>query len=130
MCSPSRLDKDALKYFVFASTRMGWINCDRFWEIEEEAKTNFVVRTTGAEDSKVQIVFNDINSIMNGTRDGEHMVFYNVPKGRSIKVVGIQYANGSPTMATAETTIDDAGFELTAFHAFTLGELEQALNRQ
>jgi hypothetical protein len=122
-----KMDKDELEYYLFSATNMGWINCDRFWNIDEEKKTNFVVTTPGSQDTKVQIVFKDINSLMTGTYQGGQYVFNNVPLGRQIKVIGISYANGKPTLGAAETTIGKAGFELTAFKEFSLDDLEKEL---
>jgi len=125
-----QLDRTALDYYMFSATKMGWINCDRFWDIDEEEKTDFVVTTQTPTDTKVQIVFKDINSIMTGTYKDGQLVFNNVPLGRQVKVIGISYANGKPTMGVAETTIDKNGFELTAFSEFSLDDLEKELNEK
>ncbi len=122
------LDKTALDYYMFSATKMGWINCDRFWEIDDEDKTDFIVTTQNPKNTKVQIVFKDINSIMTSTFMDGKLVFKNVPLGRLIKVIGISYANGKPTMGVAETAIDKDGFELTAFNEFSLDDLEKELN--
>jgi hypothetical protein len=123
-----QLDKTALDYYMFSATKMGWINCDRFWDIDEEEKIDFIVKTQTPNDTKVQIVFKDIKSIMTGTYKNGKLVFKNVPQGRQIKVIGISYSNGKPTMGVAETTIDQNGFELTAFKEFSLDDLEKELN--
>jgi hypothetical protein len=123
-----KMDRNAVDYYVFAVTKMDWINCDRFWNMDAEEKTDFIVSTPTAKDAKVQIVFNDINSIMAGTYKKGRFVFNNVPLGRRIKVIGIGYANGKPTMSVDQTTIDNDGFELNAFKEFSLDDLEKELN--
>jgi hypothetical protein len=122
-----KMDKNALDYYMFAVTEMGWINCDRFWDTDDP-KIDFIVKTKAPGDAKVQLVFQDINSIMTGKYKNGHIVFNNVPVGRKVKVIGINYANGKPAMATAETTVNKAGFELSTFREFTLDELERELN--
>jgi hypothetical protein len=123
-----QLDKTAMDYYMFSVTKMGWINCDRFWDINEEQKTDFFVTTQSPKETKIQIVFKDINSIMTGIYKDEKFVFENVPLGRQVKVIGISYLNGKPTMGVSETTIDKDGFELNAFKEFTLDDLEKELN--
>ncbi|MGE0634971.1 MAG: hypothetical protein AB7P01_00915 [Bacteroidia bacterium] len=123
-----KLDKGALEYYTFSVVKLGWINCDRFWDTQDE-KINFVVNTPDIKNTKVMIVFSDINSIMNGYAEGGKMMFSNVPLNRKIKVIGISYANGKPTMTTLFTTIQKQNFELTGFKEFTLAELEQQLNK-
>jgi hypothetical protein len=125
-----QLDRTALDYYMFSATNMGWINCDRFWDLDEEEKTDFFVSTQAPKDTKIQIVFKDINSIMTGTHKDGKLVFNNVPLGRKVKVIGISYANGKPTLGVAETTIDQNGFELTAFNEFSLDDLEKELNEK
>jgi hypothetical protein len=122
-----KMDKNALDYYMFAVTEMGWINCDRFWDTDDP-KIDFIVKTKAPGDAKVQLVFQDINSIMTGKYKNGQLVFENVPVGRKVKVIGINYANGKPAMATAETAVNKDGFELSTFREFTLDELERELN--
>jgi len=124
-----KMDKNALDYYMFSATKMGWINCDKFWDIDEEKKTNFVVKIASPKDAKVQIVFKDIKSIMTGAYEDGQVVFRNVPLGKKIKIIGINYSNGKPTMALKETTIDKNGVNLTAFKEFSIDELETELNK-
>jgi hypothetical protein len=121
-----QLDKTALDYYMFSATKMGWINCDRFWDTDEE-KIDFIV--TAPKDAQIQLVFKDIKSIMTGTYKDGQLVFRGVPLGRQIKIIGISYANGKPAMGVAETTIDKDGFELMGFKEFSLDELETELNK-
>ena len=77
--------------------RLGWINCDRFYEIPEKDKTN-VSFTFSPKDSvacaKVFLVFQDINSLMeilyrnaqNSYLDDE---FRNIPINRKVKLIAI-----------------------------------------
>lgn len=72
-------------------SKLGWINCDRFYNEEEKITMNFKIRSK--EEIHVYVVFHNINSvmpakkIMNGvyTIDG-------IPKGKNISIVAI-YSN-------------------------------------
>lgn len=122
------MDKNVLDLYIFSATQMGWINCDRFWEIDDDRKTDFVITSHSSAEAKVQIVFKDINSIMNGVYQNGQFIFSNVPIGRQVKVIGISYANGKPTMAVAETAISKDSFKLDGFKEFSLSDLERELN--
>lgn len=124
-----KIDKNTLQYYMFSATEMGWINCDRFWDIEDDEKTDFIVKTFNPKETKIQIIFKDIKSIMTGTYENENIVFKNVPKGKEIKVIGISYSNGKPTLAIGESMTDSKDFELKNFQEFTLDELETELNK-
>jgi len=124
-----KLDKTALDYYLFSATKMNWINCDKFWNTPDE-KIEFFVKAKNTKDVKIQIMFTDINSIMNGTLKGDKFVFSNIPINRKIKVIGISYLNGKPTLSSALTKVDKDGFELTAFKEFSLDQLEEELNKK
>lgn len=124
-----KIDKGALDYYMFSVTKMGWINCDRFLDVTEEEKVDFIVKTEKPNDTKIQIVFDGIRGLMNGNLEGGQIVFNNVPANKKIKVIGISYSNGKPTMGIAETTIGKNSFELTGFKEFSLDQLEIELNK-
>tara|TARA_R110000868_G_C10866483_1_gene761930 strand:- start:58 stop:1491 length:1434 start_codon:yes stop_codon:yes gene_type:complete len=124
-----QIDPNALEYYMFSATEMGWINCDRFWEIEDSEKTDFIVKTNNPTETKIQIIFKDIKSIMTGTYENGVLVFKNIPKGKEVKVIGISYLNGKPTLAVGESMTDSKDFELKGFKEFSLDQLETELNK-
>lgn len=123
-----KLKRSDMDNYIFAATNMGWINCDRFWDLEDEKKTNFIVRTKNPENVTAQLVFDDIRSIMPAKLEDGKLIFQNVPIGRGVKIIGVSYANGKPTMGTLKATIDTVGVELVAFNEFTIEQLEAELN--
>lgn len=124
-----QIDPNALDYYMFSATEMGWINCDKFWDIEDNEKTDFIVKVNNPTETKIQIIFKDIKSIMTGTYENGVLVFKNIPKGKEIKVIGISYLNGKPTLAVGESMTDSKGFELKEFKKFSLDQLETELNK-
>jgi hypothetical protein len=123
-----KMDKGAMDVYMFSATQLGWINCDRFWNTPESEKTDLIVKNNNTNDSRVLIIFKDIKSIMQGNKQGDQMVFNNVPLNKKIKVIGISYANGKPTMSVSETTVSKSSFELAGYKEFSLDQLEKELN--
>lgn len=123
-----KIDQAELNFYTFAVTKLGWINCDRFLDMDASELTNFAVNTTSPNTADVRLIFKDLNSIMQGDYEDGKIVFANLPKGKAVKLVGISYADGKPMMATAETVVGEKGFELTGYKPFTLDEMEAALN--
>lgn len=124
-----KINKEDLDYFVFSAMKLDWINCDRFLETTDE-KIDFIVNAKVSKDSKVQLVFIDINSIMQGEIKGQTITFKNIPINRKVKLIGIDYANGKPTLAIDKTTTSKESYRLGNFKECTLSELESNLNRQ
>ena len=66
---------------------------------------------------------------MTGTYENGVLVFKNIPKGKEVKVIGISYLNGKPTLAVGESMTDSKDFELKGFKEFSLDQLETELNK-
>lgn len=123
----SKVDKAELNYYVLAASKFGWINCDRFWDIDDE-KIDFVVEVKNQSDVNLNLVFADINSIIPATKIGNNYVFKNVPVGREVKLIGIGYEGESAKLAVEKTKITNQGYKLSGFDNFKLTELEKELN--
>ncbi len=123
----SNIDNAELNYYVLAASSFGWINCDRFWETDDE-KIDYLVEVKNMNDVNLNLVFSDINSIMPATKVGNNYVFKNVPIGREVKLIGIGYNGESTTLAVNKTKITNKGFQLSGFKNFKLTELEKELN--
>lgn len=121
-----------LDNYVFAVTKLGWINCDRFLDIPEDQKIDFIVTSTESSEQKIRLIFENNGSertIMNGeTKDGE-TIFKNVPIGQQITVLGIGLKNGSPKLAKSKTKITKSPFTLSNYKEVDIVELESELNR-
>ena len=72
------------------TTRLGWINCDR-WTKSDIVKTNFSVPISEEEAIVVYLIFEDIQSILPfATRENDHFIFKNIPLGSKVSVVAIK----------------------------------------
>lgn len=125
-----KMNKDVLEHYMFSTTKLGWINCDRFWDLEDSKKTNLIVKVPNLKDTKVQLIFKEIKSILNGFQENGNIVFNDVPLNSQVKIIGISYRDGKPTMAIRETSIDSTIIELNEFKEFTLDQLKEQLNLQ
>ena len=123
----SKVDKAELNYFVLTASQFGWINCDRFWDINDE-KIDFVVSAKDYKELNLNLIFSDINSIMQATKVDDKYVFNDVPINRKIKLVGIGYEGDQIKLSENHTVISNEEFELSDFKKFSLTDLEKALN--
>ena len=122
-----KMGSEALNYSVLSSSRLGWINCDRFLDDTTE-KTDFIVNINGATGSLAFITFDDIKSIMRGEEKNGSFVFRNIPVNAKIKVIGIAYQEGKPLLSKMPANISKQPFTLSGFSEFSLNELEKQLN--
>lgn len=57
-------DGRALQGYVFAANAMGWINCDRFYDVPKAQQYEMIVQDPDTAKKHVYLVFNRINSMM------------------------------------------------------------------
>ena len=118
-------DQKAMEYYVFDLNNLGWINCDRFYEIPEEQKIVFRVNTPGSSD--VKIIFNDIQSIMNGASNGNETNFYNVPANVSVTIVAIRKVTGGFEVGSKKTLVSDRTENLEFDKVASADELKEKI---
>lgn len=117
----TNVDASTLDFFVFSSSELGWINCDRF--VEPDERVDYVVETT-SPDCSMSLVFTDINSVLKGVPDGDKVVFYDVPKGRSVKVVGIRSNNNNAEMGVVVSNTAKKSVKLNDFKPVGINALQ------
>ena len=72
--------------YLMKSTALGWINCDRFYDIEK--KTTLAVTADTSRKTYVAIVFTNIKSVMPGYYNKDNIAeFTGIPKGEDVKVL-------------------------------------------
>ncbi|MDQ3048811.1 MAG: hypothetical protein M3R27_14770 [Bacteroidota bacterium] len=84
-------ERARLSYYVLSASGLGWINCDRFYDVKE--KTDLAFTLKGNFKGYVGLVFTELNSVLPGdiVRQTENnVIFKNVPKG--MEVVALVYA--------------------------------------
>ena len=98
-------NKKALNKYIFNSTKMGWINCDRF--VDNVATTDLIVNTNDTLEATFCLVFKDINSVMNASiRDGG-IKFRNVPIGQTVNLIAFKKKDKEIFYASKTLTIEE-----------------------
>ena len=120
------IKKDELDYFIFASNEMGWLNCDRFEE-DPAAKIDFYVNCPSPNNTNINLAFEDFPGLLAGQNEGGKIVFHNVPKGRKVKIIGINSGSATPTMCVASATLSSKPTDLKEFKPFTLRALQNTI---
>jgi len=94
-----------LNKYIFNSTKLGWINCDRFYYVDE--KTTLIVNTLDTSDVNFCLVFKSINSVMNVSERKETIKFKNVPIGMEGTLVAFKKTNNETYYSSKEITIQE-----------------------
>jgi hypothetical protein len=121
------INADELNHYILSSAKLGWINCDYFWEVPDE-KTDYYVKVNPELKPSIKIVFKQAKSILGGELEGDKYVFKNVPLNQEIKIVAITFEGTKPLMAIAETKTGKKIFDRLDYKPFSVSDLEKQLN--
>lgn len=121
------VDQAELNYYIFSCSKLGWINCDYFWDVPD-AKIDYYVEAGSQAEQDVKLVFKKAKSIMQGAREGDRFVFNNVPVNQDVRIVAITSEGNRSLMATADTKTGTQPFSRLHYEPFSISELEKRLN--
>jgi hypothetical protein len=97
---------------TFPTVRLGWINCDRFYN-DPRPKASLLVNV-GNEAANVKVVLKKMKAIM-GTNLSRDRLFYSpsLPIGELVNVVAIKKVDEQYYFAMQETTVDNKTISLS-----------------
>ena len=117
-----------LDYFVLASQKLGWLNCDRYYNAID-GKTNLVVETNSTRPVKTYVVFTEFSAVVTGNNSINGLVnFAGAPLNQPVKLIGIAYEGALPLISIVETTTSEDNIVLGDFKPFSISELEEILD--
>ncbi len=119
------MDDAELEYYVFSVGKLGWINCDRFWN--EQQTTDLMV--DAGKNTKVKMIFKDIDGVLLGKEEDGKYTFSKVPIGREVTIFALQNVNGQLQTAFKETKISSSTVKGLEFKETTLATLKQELEK-
>jgi hypothetical protein len=127
--SITTINSTELGFYVFSASKLGWINCDYFWNTDSE-KVDFIVKADPDSRPDFKLIFKKVKSIMGGEKEGGNIVFKNIPAGEEVKIVAISFKGNKPFLAIAHTKTSNQIFDKLEFKEFSLNDLEKELNDQ
>lgn len=119
------MDDAELNYYVFSITKLGWINCDRFYEVQE--KVDVLAEIQVSPNTKLMMAFGDIDAVLAPDIANGKYVFPNVPIGRPVTIIGIKNENGKFKTAFQQTTTTAQPIRDLVFQETTLTKLREDL---
>ncbi|WPO77529.1 energy transducer TonB [Flavobacterium sp. KACC 22761] len=115
---------DEISYYMFNSTNLGYINCDRFLTYVPSMVINYGVIVEDESNISVNIIYHRFKSIMRGALSPKKVVFYNSLLKEKITIVAVKYFEGKPFLAINETTTSEKSAKDLQFNPVTPEELK------
>jgi hypothetical protein len=103
---------EAVDFYGMSAGKLGWINCDRFYEVKNTS--TLAVRMDTDKQMVVRIVFKDINSVMPCYSNSNHKDQYEatgIPKGEKALLLAYSVKDDNAVLGYKEITIGENKIE-------------------
>ncbi|HOZ88392.1 MAG TPA: hypothetical protein PL029_11580, partial [Bacteroidia bacterium] len=75
--------------YLLSSSKLGWINCDRFYR-DPAPKINYIVDGGDATEINMNLVFHSVKATLSGFGKGTECTFNSVPTGKKVTIVAVK----------------------------------------
>jgi len=115
-----------LQGYVLTTSRLGWINCDRFYN-DPSPRTILAVADPDASDEEVYLVFTGIKSMLQMQRNDSHEYRLNeIPKNQPAVVFAYKVLDGKPMLCRQD--VEHTKKMKLDFKPSSFAEIRAALN--
>lgn len=116
----------AVRAYVTDVVRLGWINCDRFYNDPAE-KIQLAVEES--EEATMFVYCRDINSLLPFDRYDRGYIAPGLPKGKKVSVVAIKLKDGVPYFAMQDARVGDVPALKMNYRSTTMLALRTELDK-
>lgn len=99
----NKAEATEISNYLFSSSELGWINCDRLWRNSTAPKVDYIVNFDKISETSVNLVFHRFKSMMGYTNQSGSALFYNIPSGEDVTIVAIKFFDGKPYLAIKDS---------------------------
>ena len=104
---------------ILSINQLGWINCDRFYDVPEEKKRSLAINTKPDKNLSIKVICEKENAIMAAYRNDKNYVANGLPKNLNVTVVDIRTSNDKPELAiknlSSVRNLDNADLEFVTY---------------
>lgn len=118
-----------ISYYLFSSSKLGMINCDRFWDYDASLKINYAINLDNNSDAAINIVFHSFKSVLTKSTDNKNITFDSIPSGEKITIFAIKYFDKKPFLAIKETKTSAQGENNLDFQEITFEKLKNEMKK-
>lgn len=101
------VDPMDLKYYVFNSDRIGWINCDKFANLPDEDKQSLIVQVPFEKDLNLMLFLKEYEASLRPRWRNGRAYFENLPKGVKGKLFAGKIVDGQ--LMISQRKIENSG---------------------
>jgi Gram-negative bacterial TonB protein C-terminal len=117
-----------IRQYVFSTSKLGWINCDRFYN-SPKPMTDFYVDCGNYTELDIKLVFHSFKAILDNYASKSTSKFENIPNDEVVTVVVVKKLNNETLISLTESNTNLKSINNLAFEKVTMGKLKQKLEQ-
>jgi TonB family protein len=114
--------------YLFSTTRLGWLNCDRFLD-EKRNLTDLFILNENQDNTIVNVIFHRYKSLIPGNIESGKIVFRNIPVGERVTIVAVKAKESEILLSIKEVVITDKQEVVPDFQKVTLELLKMEMEK-
>lgn len=117
-----------IREYIFSTSKLGWINCDRFYN-SPAPKTNFFVDCGPYDELDIKLVFHSFKSVLDNYASKFSNSFKNIPDNEVVTIVAVKKYNNETFVSVTESNTGVKVVNSLAFEKATIAKLKEKLEK-
>lgn len=122
-----KANANVVSHYILSSSKLGWINCDRF--SSKTPQTKFRVFIGEENNSDVKIIFKNYKSVLPGHYVDGYYHFPNVPVGEPVTIIAIRAKKEGLMLAINKSIITNSVYSALDFKQVTVETLKEEMQK-
>lgn len=115
-----------IRQYIFSTSKLGWINCDRFYN-NPTPRTDFYVDCGNYTELDINLVFHSFKAVLNNSASKPIAKFQNIPDNEAVTIVVVKKINNDTFVSLTESNTNLKSISNLAFEKVTMEKLKQKL---
>jgi hypothetical protein len=122
------VETNVIRKYIFNSSKLGWINCDRFYD-SPKSRTEFYVDCGDYTELDIKLVFHSFKAILDNYASKTANKFQNIPEDEAITIVAVKKINNDTFISLTKSNTSLKSVNNLAFEKVTVQKLKQKLEQ-
>lgn len=124
----NKLSTSDIQQYVFSTSKMGWINCDRYYNSPKQ-KIDFYVDCGEYTELDIKLVFHSFKAILGNFKPATTFTFPNLPVDEALTVVVVKKINNDTYISITECNTTMKSINNLLFEKVTMDKLKLKLEQ-
>jgi hypothetical protein len=117
-----------IRQYIFSTSKLGWINCDRFYN-NPKPRTDLYVDCGNYTELDINLVFHSFKAVLNNFAFKPTAKFQNIPDNEAVTIVVVKKIDNDTFVSLTESNTNLKSISNLAFEKVTMNKLKQKLEQ-